>query len=165
MHCADSRICEERREADDKMAESRAAHARAAVARASAHVSRAEQQVAMLDREATQAALEATQAAERAKVRRNGSDSSSVAVLHTVAVIHVYKRFRSREDGGVPNGYELCCCCSSHCCWGFMLSSNFQIPKTFPFFNLSHSLLNFGYSFLPIFPIFVPCRILNVSPN
>ena len=68
MHCVDDRVCEERREADDKMVESRAAFARAAVARASAHVSRAEERVAILDREASQAALEATQAAERAKV-------------------------------------------------------------------------------------------------
>jgi len=66
--CAEDKSCEERRDADDKMAESRAAVARAAVARASAHVSRAEERVAMLDREASQAAIEATQAAERAKV-------------------------------------------------------------------------------------------------
>jgi len=68
VRCADGRVCEERRDAEDKMAESRAAHARAAVARASAHVSRAEERVAILDREASQAALEATHAAERAKV-------------------------------------------------------------------------------------------------
>ena len=43
-------MCEESRDAADKMAESRAAFARAAVARASAHVSRAEERVAILDR-------------------------------------------------------------------------------------------------------------------
>ena len=46
----DDRVCEESRDAADKMAESRAAFARAAVARASAHVSRAEERVAILDR-------------------------------------------------------------------------------------------------------------------
>jgi len=43
-------VPEESRDAADKMAESRAAFARAAVARASAHVSRAEERVAILDR-------------------------------------------------------------------------------------------------------------------
>ena len=47
---ADDRVPEESRDAADKMAESRAAFARAAVARASAHVSRAEERVAILDR-------------------------------------------------------------------------------------------------------------------
>jgi len=42
----------------------------------------------------------------------------------------IFRNFWTRER--VPNGYERCCCCCCCCCWdwpGFLLLSNFQIPK------------------------------------
>jgi len=40
---------------------------------------------------------------------------------------------------------------------GFLLLSDIQSTKTFPFLNWSS--LNFGYWLVTIFPIFVPCQI------
>ena len=46
--------------------------------------------------------------------------------------------------------------------FGFMLLSDLQIPKTFPFLN--RSFVNFG-DLVTVFLIFVRCRILKSSPE